>query len=53
VEAGGVELSTPVENTQLIDSAILLIAPFAWFARSVARFGTISPKTIPTKFLSG
>ena len=41
VEAGGVELSAGVENTQLADSAISLIAPFAWFARSVARFGTI------------
>jgi len=30
----------------------LLIARIAWFARSVARFGTISPKTLPVKFLS-
>jgi hypothetical protein len=50
VEAGGVELFALIENTQLIDSAISLIAPFASLARSVARFGTISPKKIPTKF---
>jgi hypothetical protein len=29
VEAGGVELSGDVENKQLADFAILLIAPFA------------------------
>jgi hypothetical protein len=33
VEAGGVELSMSIENTQLIDSAIALIARIAWFAR--------------------
>jgi hypothetical protein len=42
----------PVENTQLADFAISLIAPFAWFSRSVSRFVTISPKMIPTKFLA-
>jgi hypothetical protein len=33
VEAGGVELSVGIENTQVIDSAILLIAHIACFAR--------------------
>jgi hypothetical protein len=33
VEAGGVELQVGIANTQVIDSAISLIAPFAWFAR--------------------
>ena len=37
VEAGGVELSAGIENTQLVDFAILPIAPFARFARSVSR----------------
>ena len=33
VEAGGVELSAGIENTQVIDSAIALIAQIAFFAR--------------------
>jgi hypothetical protein len=39
-----------IENTQVIDSVISLIAPFASFARWVARFGTIShtPKLRPS-----
>jgi hypothetical protein len=50
VEAGGVELRGGVENTQLADSAISLIAPIAWFARhDLSRF---SPRTIPMRFLS-
>jgi hypothetical protein len=32
VEAGGIELFTGIENTQLADSAISLIARFASFA---------------------
>ena len=51
VEAGLVELSAGTENTQLADFTIALIALFAAFARSLARFGTISPKPIPTRFL--
>ena len=41
VEAGGVELSVGIENTQLADSATLLIARIAYFARSVSRFVTV------------
>jgi type III restriction enzyme len=41
-KAGTLELSAGIENTQVIDSAILLIAPFAWFARSVSRFVTMN-----------
>ena len=37
VEAGG-ELQVGIENTQLADSAISLIAPCARLARSVSRF---------------
>jgi hypothetical protein len=36
VQAGVVELPVGIENTQVIDSAISPIAPFAWFASSVS-----------------
>jgi len=48
VEAGGVELPVSVENTQLADSAISLIAPLALFACSVSRFVTISSFPVRT-----
>ncbi len=41
VEAGGVELSAGIENTQLIDFAISPIARIVWLARSVSRFVTM------------
>jgi hypothetical protein len=47
---GGSRTFGSIENTQVIDSVISLIAPFASFARWVAQFGTIShrPKLRPS-----